>query len=197
MSNKWEYKTYGIPDEYFIRGKVPMTKEEVRAISISKLRLNENDIVVDIGAGTGSVSIEAALVCNKGSVYSIEKNIDGVNLIKENMKHFNVKNINVISGKAPDVLEEVPIVDKAFIGGTGGNIEDIFSWLDVNLSSNGRIVINVITIENLYKSINLLKDFKYENIDVTNVSISKGKNIGTLTMMTANNPIYIISGNKR
>lgn len=195
--SRWAYATSGIPDSLFKRGKVPMTKEEVRAITISKLRLESTDSIVDIGAGTGSISIEAALVANEGKVYAVEKNKEGIQLIKENSSIFGVNNIDIIEGVAPEALTKIGEVDKVVLGGTGGNIIGIFDWVAHNLKSNGRIIVNAITIENLYKSQELMKSGEFENIEVTCVSIAKGRAIGSLTMMESQNPIYIISADKR
>mgnify|MGYP000845574996 CR=1 FL=1 len=195
--NRWVYATSGIPDNLFKRGKVPMTKEEVRAITISKLRLKNTDLVVDIGAGTGSISIEAALIANEGKVYAVEKNSEGIQLIKENMSIFGMSNIDVVEGVAPEVLTKIGKVDKVVLGGTGGNIIGIFEWVAQNLKPTGRIVVNAITIENLYKSQELMKSSGFENIEVICVSISKGRTVGSLTMIEAQNPIYIISADKK
>ncbi len=197
MKNKWEYRTPGILDEMFIRGKVPMTKEEVRSITIGKLRINNNDIIVDIGAGTGSISIEAALQAFNGHVYAVERNEEAVQLIIKNKAKFEVENIQVIEGVAPSALDVVPTVDKAIIGGSGGNLNGIFDWLDMNLKQNGRAIINAITIETVYKSLDNLKNRNYGNIEVVHVSIAKSRNIANFTMMEAQNPIYIISATKR
>ncbi len=194
--SRW-FATAGIPDSLFKRGKVPMTKEEVRVITISKLRLRNTDIVADIGAGTGSISIESALVANKGKVYAVEKNEEGIQLINENISIFGVNNIDVIEGVAPEVLFQIGKVDKVILGGTGGNIIGIFEWVTHNLKPRGRIVVNAITIENLYKSLELMKSGEFDNIEVTSVSIAKGKAIGSLTMMESQNQIYIVSADKR
>ncbi|MGF7057496.1 precorrin-6Y C5,15-methyltransferase (decarboxylating) subunit CbiT [Brassicibacter mesophilus] len=197
MENKWRHKTPGIPDEMFIRGMVPMTKEEVRSITIGKLRINNNDIIVDIGAGTGSISIEAALQAFNGKIYAVERNEEAVQLIIKNKAKFEVKNIQIIEGVAPSALEVVPTVDKAIIGGSGGNLNGIFDWLDMNLKQNGRAIINAITIETVYKSLDNLKSRNYDDIEVVHVAISKSRSIANLTMMEAQNPIYIISATKR
>ncbi|MTI65215.1 MAG: precorrin-6Y C5,15-methyltransferase (decarboxylating) subunit CbiT [Firmicutes bacterium] len=195
MTN-WPYNTPGIPDSMFIRGKVPMTKEEIRAVSISKLRILEKDIILDIGAGTGSLSIEASLQAKKGQVYSIERKEEGINLIKENIKKFNVCNIKPIKGIAPIDLENISTVDKAILGGSGGKMREIIIWLSKNLNKNGRIVINTITIENLYKAMKYLKENNFKDIELTQIGVSKGKDLANLTMLKANNPIYIISADK-
>ena len=195
--SRWNYRTAGIPDCLFKRGNVPMTKEEVRTITISKLRLNKDNKIVDIGAGTGSISIEAALIANEGTVYAVERKREGIQLIKENTSLFQVKNIFIIEGEAPEVLSEIGKVDRVILGGTGGNIKGIFEWVENNLKSGGRIAANMITIENLYKSLELMKSGSFDNIEVINLSVSKGKNVGNLTMMESRNPIYIIYADKR
>jgi len=197
MKNKWEYRTPGIPDYMFIRGKVPMTKEEVRSVTIGKLRINSNDVIVDIGAGTGSISIEAALQASNGYVFAVEKNEEAVQLINKNKVNFNVKNIQVIKGTAPDTLNVIPMVNKAIIGGSGGNLSGVLDWLDMNLKQSGRVIINAITIETIYKSLDNLKSRNYDDIEVVNLSVSKSRSIANLTMMEAQNPIYIISATKR
>lgn len=197
MKDKWKYKTPGIPDEMFIRGKVPMTKEEVRSITIGKLRINDSDTIVDIGAGTGSISIEAALQAINGHIYSVERNEEAVQLIIKNKAKFEVENIQVIEGIAPNALEAIPTVDKAIIGGSGGNLNGIFQWLDASLKQNGRAVVNAITIETVYKSLDNFKNRNYDDIEVVHVSIARSRGIANMTMMVAQNPVYIISATKR
>jgi len=126
---KWEYITPGIPDHFFIRGDVPMTKEEVRAAALSKMRLSEDSIVFDIGAGTGSIAIECSLICRKGRVYAVERDKEAIELINSNLKKFGVSNAFVVEGNAPLVLESLPYPDRVFIGGSGGNMEEIINWI--------------------------------------------------------------------
>ncbi|WP_425446720.1 precorrin-6Y C5,15-methyltransferase (decarboxylating) subunit CbiT [Dethiothermospora halolimnae] len=194
---KWKYDTYGIPDDMFIRGKVPMTKEEVRSITMSKLRLNKDSTIVDIGAGTGSVSIECGLFAKKGMVYAIERKDDGVNIINENINKFKLSNVKVIKGLAPGILDNVPKIDRAIIGGSGGKLVEIFDWLDKNLKKEGRLVINLITIENIYKALDLIKSRGYTDIDVAQINVSKGRFIKEYTLMEGNNPVYVISAEKK
>lgn len=196
MVNKWSYKTPGIPDNMFIRGKVPMTKEEIRAVSISKMRLKEDFHVVDIGAGTGSISIEAGLICRSGKITSIERNSEGANLILRNAEKFNVNNIEVIHGEAVEALKNLKYFDRAFIGGSGGQLEEILKLCKEKLADEGVVVINSITIETLYEAIKILEKLGYSDIDVTSMSIAKGKSVGRYTMMEALNPIYIINAKK-
>jgi cobalt-precorrin-6B (C15)-methyltransferase len=181
-----------IKDKDFIRGNIPMTKEEVRIISISKLGINENSIVLDIGAGTGSVSIQMAKICKK--VISIEKNKEAINLINTNIKKFKLNNIELLHGDAIELFEKITNkFDSIFIGGSGGNIKEIIHLYDFILKSNGKMVLNCITLTNLYDALEVLKEYNY-NIDVTQIAISKLS--GNSYMMIANNPIFIVSAEK-
>lgn len=194
MSKRWPYQTFGIRDNLFIRGKVPMTKSEVRAISMSKLKLQEGLKVLDIGAGTGSISVECGLAaCH---VTAIEHKDEGVELIKQNIEAFEVETIEIIKGKAPNDLYKNKVYDRVFIGGSGGQIEGIFKYLHTNLISGGRLVANTITIENTNKLLSLLKHYKYEQIEVVQINVSRSKPVAQYHMMIAENPISIISAEK-
>jgi cobalt-precorrin-6B (C15)-methyltransferase len=185
----------GIGDDKFIREKAPMTKNEVRVITCSKLNLEKDSKVLDIGGGTGSTAIEFASLSPEIQVTVIERNFDSFELIKKNIEKFGLKNIRPLHGKACDDLPDEEF-DRIFIGGSGGNMEDIFQWMETHLVEGGTVVANTLTIENLYTFTRLLKEYGYEDIDVTQMSISKGKKAGSLTMMIANNPIYIVSGRR-
>jgi len=129
----------GIDDELFIRGKVPMTKQEVRMITLCKAAIKENDIVLDIGAGTGSLSIEAALMAVQGHVYAVERNPEAVGLIKQNAVKFKVTaNVSIIEGLAPDALKGIDNYDVVFIGGSGGNLEEILDVVSAHINPGGR-----------------------------------------------------------
>lgn len=196
MNSRWPYKTHGIPDDLFIRGQAPMTKLEVRSVTLSKLMLKKDDKIVDIGAGTGSISIECALIANKGKVYSVEKKDKNIKLIQQNINAFNVKNIELIKGTAPEIINKVSNVDKVIIGGSSGKLDEIFQWLEINLNQGGRLVMNFITLENMYRGLELLKIESYKEIDVVQISVSKGRSLADLTMMEGYNPVYIISAVK-
>lgn len=183
-------RTIGIKDDAFIRGDVPMTKEEVRVITISKLSLTSDDLVLDIGAGTGSLSIEAARVCK--SVYALERKKEALELIHLNAIKFKCDNLHVIDAYAPEGLPDQAIT-KVVIGGSGGKMKEIFDALDrYDLK---QVVVNTITLENTTKALEMLKLKGYDT-EVVSVNISKSKSVGSVTMMMAHNPINIITGVK-
>ncbi|MBM7614725.1 precorrin-6Y C5,15-methyltransferase (decarboxylating) subunit CbiT [Alkaliphilus hydrothermalis] len=194
--NKWQYLTPGIPDSYFIRGKVPMTKEEVRAIVMGKLRLKEDSVLVDVGAGTGSVSIEAALMTTGGMVYGIEHNEEALKLQAENKKAFGVENFEILQGRAKEVIKTIPLYDRVFIGGSGGELKEILHEVNNRLPAGGRVVITAVTIETSARALEELKNNTFEDIEVIAVSISRGRNTGKYTLMEAQNTINIISASK-
>ncbi|MBP1925069.1 precorrin-6Y C5,15-methyltransferase (decarboxylating) [Sedimentibacter acidaminivorans] len=182
-----------IRDDEFITGHAPMTKSEVRTISIGKLNLKSDSIVYDIGAGTGSVSIETALKLSGGTLYAIEKNKGAIDLIKENIEKFKVYNIEIIEGVAPEGLDNLPKPDSVFIGGSSGNMDAIFDCL-LKKSPHVNIVINTITLQSLNEALEAMEKYKFEDVEIVNVSISKSKKISRYDMMMGQNPIYIISG---
>ncbi|PRX29845.1 cobalt-precorrin 7 C15-methyltransferase [Orenia metallireducens] len=193
--DNWNYRTVGIPDSEFIRGEIPMTKEEVRTISLSKLRLKDDSIVYDIGAGTGSLTIESALLASKGRVYAIERETEGVDLIKSNAAKFQVSNLEVIQGSAPKALLDLPEVDRVFIGGSGGKLEEILDVIDKKLKAKGRIVINAITLNTLNSSIKKLEELAYD-FEICNIAVTRTRQVGDYQMLQGLNPVYIISGEK-
>lgn len=196
MENNRPYR--GIPDEEFHRGKVPMTKEEVRCITINKLRLRGGETLLDIGAGSGSISVEMAIAVGPlGRVHGVEVNPEGVELIYKNRKKFGLEQLEVHQGKAPQALWDLPMMDGVVIGGTKGGMGEIFSVLEKKLHPRGRLVINVVTLENLSRARELLQRYQYEKIEIIQVGVNRGQNVGTLTMMKAENPIYILSATKK
>jgi precorrin-6Y C5,15-methyltransferase (decarboxylating) len=184
--------THGIEDSEFIRAKVPMTKAEIRSISLSKLNLYKDSILYDVGAGTGSVSIEAALQAEDGFVYAIEKNEEACALIEENKRKFHTANIQVISGLAPEALEGLPTPTHAFIGGSSGNMKEI---LEVLMEKNPkiRVVINTIALESISETLACIKELPVKDVDIVSVNIAKSRTLGRYHMMTGLNPIYIVS----
>lgn len=187
-----EYVTHGIPDTEFLREKVPMTKEEVRTVSLSKLHLEEDSVCYDVGAGTGSVSIEMASRAWNGKVYAIEKKALAVELLKKNREKFAVKNLEIIEGTAPEALENLEPPTHAFIGGSSGNMETILKLL-LEKNPSVRIVINCIALETVSETLQCLKTLPVKEEEILQISVSKGKSVGNYHMMMGENPIYIIS----
>lgn len=184
-----------IADKEFIRGEVPMTKQEVRAVSVAKLNLFEDSVLIDVGAGTGSVGIEAATYLKKGKVFAVERKFEAVELIKQNIEKFGIKNLEIIHGTAPDDLS-IKKFDRMFVGGSGGNLEEIIKYFIKYGDEKSIIVINAIALETLSKVQNIFEKYKIKNAEIVNISVSRGKKIGGYTMMYGENPIYIISGEK-
>ena len=188
----------GIDDSEFIRGKVPMTKQEDRILTLTKARIAPSDIVYDIGAGTGSISIEAARIAHEGKVFAIERNPAGISLIKENMKKFQVENIEVVSGEAPGALAGLPNCDAVIIGGSGRNLDDILDIVHERLKVGGRVILNCITIQTISSCLEYLRahkdEFDYEAIQV---QVNRLKAVGPYDMADAVNPIYIVTAIKK
>ncbi len=184
--------THGMPDTKFIREKVPMTKMEIRSISLSKLQLTKDAVIYDIGAGTGSITIEAARQAMDGMVYAIEKEQDARELIRKNQHLSGVTNVTVIAGKAPACLIELPMPTHAFIGGSGGGMEEILTLL-LQKNPKIRIVINVIALNTLSCVLEAAKTLQIPNVEYVQVSIAKSKETGSYQMMIAQNPVYIIT----
>lgn len=194
----WKFKTPGIPDEFFERSeKVPITKEEVRTIQLSKARLNPGQVVYDIGCGSGSISIEAAIqIENSGKVIAIDYDSNAIELTKKNIEKFGVSNVSIIFGNAKEKINELEMADSIFIGGTGGDTKEIVELGQNKLKSGGRIVIGIILIETLYSVLSILDKLPFESIDITQVTISKSRKTTKGTMMLARNPVTIISASK-
>ena len=194
----WNAKTPGIPDELFDRDEnVPITKEEVRAVQISKARLKQGMVIYDIGCGSGSISVEAALqVEESGSVYAIDYDTKAIELTKKNITKFNLQNISVTLGNAKEKINELPDADAIFIGGTGGDTKEIVELCENKLKSGGRIVIGIILIETLYSVLKTIENLKFTSTDITQITIGKSRKTSTGTMMLARNPVTVISSTK-
>jgi cobalt-precorrin-6B (C15)-methyltransferase len=194
----WNYKTPGIPDKEFERtDEVPITKEEVRTLQISKARLRAGSLVYDVGCGSGSISVEAALqIESDGKVFAIDIDPKAIELTKKNLEKFGINNVSVILGNAKEKISELPQVDAIFIGGTGGDTKDIVELCQDKLKSGGRIVIGIILIETLYSVLNVIEKMKFSDVDITQITISKSRKTTTGTMMLARNPVTVISATK-
>ena len=184
----------GIDDEEFIRGDVPMTKQEIRILTLAKAKIKPGDVVIDIGAGTGSLSIEAAQIARR--VYAIERNPEALELIQQNSDKFEVDNIIIINAEAPNGLDAIKNVDVALIGGSGGKLTKILETIDKRLKVGGRIVLNCITIQTISEALNYFQshdNYKYEAIQV---QINRLQHVGKVDMTKALNPICIVTAVK-
>lgn len=192
----WDFRTPGIPDELFERTEeVPITKEDIRAIAISKLRLKEGHSAIDIGCGSGSITVELCLQ-TRGTVYAIDFNQKAVELTKKNLQKFGAK-AEVILGKAQDVLPKLPQVDAIIVGGTWGDTRQVIQLAVGRLKKGGRLVIDTILIETMYQALAAINKMQLAEVDVTQVTIAKARKITTGTMMLARNPVMIISATKK
>ncbi|MBV9176756.1 MAG: precorrin-6Y C5,15-methyltransferase (decarboxylating) subunit CbiT [Nitrososphaeraceae archaeon] len=192
----WDYRTPGIPDELFERTEqVPITKEDVRALVISKLRLKENSSAIDIGCGSGSITVELCLQTKANKVYAIDFDQRAIDLTRKNLLKFGV-NAQTMLSNAQDILPHLPQVDAIIIGGSWGNIEQIIQLSVDRLRKGGRIVIDTILIETMYKAISTIYKEKLDEADVTQIIISKARKVTTGTMMLARNPVIIVSATK-
>jgi cobalt-precorrin-6B (C15)-methyltransferase len=193
----WNHRTPGIPDELFETDQeIPITKEEVRAIVISKLRLNEGYAAIDVGCGSGSITVEICLQTRSDNIYAIDFNERAIDLTKINLNKFGVKAKTMLA-RAEDILPTLPKVDAIIIGGSWGNIHQILSLAADRLVKGGRIVIDTILIETTYKTLDALQGLKLSTIDITQAAIAKGRQVSTGTMMLARNPVTIISATKQ
>ena len=194
----WKHKTPGIPDEEFERTEsVPITKEEVRTIQISKARLDSGNTVFDIGCGSGSISVEAGLQIGKdGKVFAVDVDPNAIELTKKNLKKFQIDNVDVIQGNAKEKIQELPIANAIFIGGTGGDTKDIIELSQDKLQPGGRLVVGIILIETLFSVLSALENLKFTSIDITQITIGKSRKTSTGTMMLSRNPVTVISATK-
>jgi len=184
--------THGIEDEQFLRGKAPMTKMEVRSVSLSKLQLTLHAVCYDIGAGTGSISIEMARQASLGMVYAIEKESDACNLMEQNQKKFGITNMKIQYGRALDVMDTLPTPTHAFIGGSSGDMEEILQKL-FSRNPKMRVVINVITLDTLSQILQFVKNRTELYGEYVQLNVSKNKEVGNYQMMMGQNPVYVIT----
>jgi len=194
----WKHKTPGIPDEEFERVEsVPITKEEIRAIQLSKARLNSGDTVYDVGCGSGSISVEAALqIGNDGKIFAIDVDSNATELTKKNLKKFQIDNVTVVEGNAKEKIQELPTANAIFIGGTGGDTKDIIEMCQDKLEAGGRLVVGIILIETFFSVLSILEQLKFTSIDITQITIGKSRKTSTGTMMLSRNPVTVISATK-
>ena len=187
----------GIDDEKFLRkDKIPMTKREIRILTLVLAKVNHAEIIVDIGAGTGAVSIEAALFSPDSNIFAIEKNPDAVELLKENVKKFSTDNITILHDEASKALKNFSKIDVALIGGSGGYLEKILDIVDEKLKVGGHIAANFISIQNLSTCLDWLKRHENYHYETIQAQINRLRQIGSYDIAQAINPIYILTGIK-
>lgn len=187
---------HGLADDLFQRSKVPMTKQEVRSVSMSKLQPKATDLIYDIGAGTGSCSIELALLASQGKVWAFERNPVAVELLGKNKALFGVDNLEVIAGEALENIKAMPAPDCVFVGGSGG---DLCEMLDVIYAKNSdcRVVINAITVETLAEVAAYYKEHPAYSLEIVNVFVARSKHLGSYNLMMAQNPVYVMTALKK
>lgn len=195
-ANCFEPTVHGLADDLFMRSKVPMTKQEVRSVSMSKLMPKATDVIYDIGAGTGSCSVELALIAKRGKVWAFERNPVAVELLGKNKELFGLTNLDVIAGEALENIKTMPAPDCVFVGGSGG---DLCEMLDVIYAKNSkcRIVINAITVETLAQVAAYYKEHPDYSLEIVNVFVARSKKLGSYNLMMAQNPVYVMTALKK
>ena len=187
--------TLGIPDEDFATVKKLITKEEIRVVTLAKLKLRHDMTLWDIGAGSGSVGIEADHLLPNGRIFAVERNPQCRDFIKENLKKFNARHVTLVEGSAPECLEALPDPDRVFIGGSGGNLWEILETVDARLPADGRVVINAVTLDTLTAATEFFENAGYQ-VEVTVVNISRTRPLTDYKMFEAYNPVYIVAAVK-
>lgn len=186
----------GIPDSEFIRGDIPMTKQEIRVLTLAKARISVDDTIIDIGAGTGSLSIEAGLLASRGRVIAIEREPEGIELIKANAVKFNAANVVAVPGAAPEALAGLPDADVVLIGGSGGKLPEILACADRLLKPGGRLIVTAVTVETLSTALNIMRQRHEYTVEASCIQVTRIQQAGSSNMFKALNPIYIIACTK-
>lgn len=187
--------TLGIPDEEFASIKKHITREEIRVVTLAKLKLRHDMCLWDVGAGSGSVSIEADHLLPNGRIFAMERNEQCLAFLKQNLNKFHTRHVTLVPGEAPDCFEDLPDPDRVFIGGSGGNLFRILEAVDTRLPAEGRIVINAITLETLTAATEFFENAGYQ-VEVTTINIARTRPLTEYKMFEAYNPVYIIVGEK-
>lgn len=191
---KWPFVVPGIPDHWFMRGASPMTKQEVRTVTLSKLRLSRESVVWDIGSGTGSIAVEAARLAPAGKVYAVERSPQGAELIEANRRLFELENLVVVKGTAPPVLAGLPSPDRVVIGGSGGELGPILDLVKKRLVPGGLVVVNCATVETLYGALHLLGKMGFQSVEGVGVTVTRLVETSHYHRFESANPVFILSG---
>jgi precorrin-6Y C5,15-methyltransferase (decarboxylating) len=186
----------GIPDEEFASVKKQITRVEVRAVTLAKLRLCNDMILWDIGAGSGSVSIEADHLLPNGRIFAMERNAQSLAFLKENLRRFNARNVTAVEGEAPSCLENLPDPDRVFIGGSGGNLWEILSAVDARLPAEGRVVLNAMTLDTLTAANEFFDNAGYQ-VEVTTINIARTQPLTNYKKFEAYDPVSVVTAVKQ
>ena len=184
------YVRTNIPDSEFIRDKIPMTKSEIRSICVAKLNIESDDICWDIGCGTGSVAVEMAMRCFNGKVCAVDKNELAVSLTEQNKYHFQCDNIEIFSGEVTKFIPSLPMPDCVFIGGSSGKLEELIRMI-LERNPFAKIMVTAVSLETLSESIRIFENFG-KTPEIMQIAVTRTKKIGTHTMLSAENPIFLI-----
>ncbi|MCF8010831.1 MAG: precorrin-6Y C5,15-methyltransferase (decarboxylating) subunit CbiT [Clostridiales bacterium] len=197
MNKNWPYTSPGIPDQLFKRADgIPMTKQDVRAVVLSRICPFPGAVIYDIGAGTGSVSVECALMgCQR--VYAVEKKVEAIESLRENIDLFETPKVIIVPGSAPGALEDLPLADRIFIGGSGGAIKQVLEEVYNKLKPGGRLVASSITMDTGPEVIKFMEKHDFKDIDITSVNIAKANSRGRVYMWHSHNPVQVICAQRR
>lgn len=189
-------RSLGLPDDAFEQRRPnqgQITKREVRAVSLYSLGLRQDSVVWDIGAGTGSISVEAALIANRGQVYAVERDTDSLPILQANVSRWGSENIHIVPGEAPGALDGLPDPDSVFVGGSGGNLSAILEYAASRLNSGGSIVVNLAVLERTQEAYRLLKELGLDT-ELTQVISARGKEMADgAVRLESLNPVFIVS----
>lgn len=180
----------GLPDDGFLRGKMPMTKREVRVLALAALRLERDSLVWDVGAGTGSVSVECALQCPWGHVYAVERDEDALELIKANCERMLALNVDIVPGSAPEALRDLPAPTHVFLGGCGGRASEVIALIE-SMGRPVRLVANAVTMESAHELLERLS--AWQELEAFQAGITRLDRVGRYRMFRAQNPVFVIS----
>ena len=181
-----------LPDDAFVRGKVPITKEEVRELAICKLRIRPDDVIWDVGAGTGSISVEAARAAYAGQVFAVERKPEACCLIEHNRDAFRLTNLTVVAGEAPMALAGLPAPDRVFVGGSSGHLSEILACA-LAARPSVRVCLTALTLETLTRALACIEEYQLREVDIAQIAVTKARQAGESHLMLAHNPVYLIS----
>lgn len=186
----------GVPDHFFLQEKVPLTKSEIRCLTLSKMQLTARSRVLDVGAGSGGLTVECARLAKEGWVWAVERDPDALKLVRANCDHFSVNNVTLVDGEAPGALQGLQEVDRVVIGGSGGNMAAIIARVNELLVPGGLVVINAILLESLNIALASLQKEGFKEIGYMQVLINHAQPLGGGMALKPLNPVFIIFARK-